>query len=120
MYFRRGRREAGETGCSMVAGLVFGTPDDRGGFCSWARRFDPSFLFRLASRPVLSAPPRNLPGLAAARLLLSNALILDSCIEDSHLVGHSHVGHTPATRGNSGKTSAFQSIFGPRRASPES
>ena len=54
--------------------------------CSWARRFDSSFLFRLASRPVLSAPPRNPPGLAAARLFLSNALVLDSCIEDFHLV----------------------------------
>jgi hypothetical protein len=63
--------------------------------CPWARRFDSSFLFRPASRPVLSASPRNPSGLAAARLPSSNALILDSCIEDSHLVGHSHVGHTP-------------------------
>jgi hypothetical protein len=30
-------------------------------------------------------------------LLSSNALILDSCIEDFHLVAHFHVGHTQVT-----------------------
>jgi hypothetical protein len=50
--------------------------------CPWACRFDSGFLFRFAARPVLSAPPRNPPGLATARLPLSNAWVLDSCIED--------------------------------------
>jgi hypothetical protein len=33
-------------------------------------------LFRLAARPVLSASPRNPPGLAAAQLPSSNAFVL--------------------------------------------
>jgi quercetin dioxygenase-like cupin family protein len=36
----------------------------------------------LGPRPVLSAGPRNPPGIAAAQFLSSNALVLDSCIED--------------------------------------
>jgi hypothetical protein len=41
------------------------------------------------------------PGLAAAQLPSSDALVLDSCIEHFQLLGHPHVGHTQAATANS-------------------
>jgi len=56
--------------------------------------------------------------LAAPQLPSSNACILNSRIEDFHLLVHSHVGHTQATRGNGGEVPAFQAQSAALRPSP--